>query len=124
IEIIGNDTEISAFYTENFPKNPYELMDPPEVLENLGRIGVEQPLTKDEDTVRVTAGIYEVGVHLEAGTYEVLDVFAPQSTELYLFREGEEPRVFEVSMNRMNYNVDEGGVGIEYGIRVEDGTDR
>ncbi|HIZ70835.1 MAG TPA: hypothetical protein H9808_03580 [Candidatus Atopostipes pullistercoris] len=107
IEIIGNDTEISAFYTENFPKNPYELMDPPEVLENLGRIGVEQPLTKDEDTVRVTAGIYEVGVHLEAGTYEVLDVFAPQSTELYLFREGEEPRVFELTLNEMIYNVDE-----------------
>ena len=82
-------------------------MDPPEVLENLGSIGVEQPLTKDEDTVRVTAGIYEVGVHLEAGTYEVLDVFAPQSTELYLFREGEEPRVFELTLNEMIYNVDE-----------------
>lgn len=107
IEIIGNDAEISVFYTENFPENPYQLMDPPQVLENLGRIGVEQPLTQDGDIVHLKAGIYEVGLHLEAGTYEVLDVFAPQSTELYLFREGEEPRVFELTLNEIIYNVDE-----------------
>ena len=107
IEIIGKDAEISAFYAESFPEDPYQLMTPPEVLENLGRIGVEQPLTKDRDRVNLTAGIYEVGPHLEAGTYEVLDVFAPQSTELYLFREGEEPRVFELTLDEMIYDVEE-----------------
>ena len=107
IEIIGKDAEISAFYAEGFPEDPYQLMTPPEVLENLGRIGVEQPLTKDGDRVNLTAGIYEVGLHLEAGTYEVLDIFAPQSTELYLFREGEEPRVFELTLDEMIYDVEE-----------------
>jgi len=110
IEIVGNDAEISVFYTENFPEDPYELMDPPPILENLGRIGVEQPLSKDGEIVNLTTGIYEVGVHLEAGIYEVVDVFAPQSTELYLFREGEEPRVFELTLNEIIYNVDAEGM--------------
>lgn len=99
IEIIGTNAEISAFYTPEFPEDPYVLMDPPEILETLERINVQQPVTVEEEEIFLTAGVYEVGTHLEPGTYEITDVFAPHNTELYLFRAGEEPRVFELILD-------------------------
>lgn len=105
IEIIGEDAEISAFYAEEFPEDPYLLMDPPQMLETLGRIEVQQPITVVEDTTTLTAGIYEVGVHLEPGTYEVTDFFAVHNTEMYVFHEGEEPRVFELIIDSANFEM-------------------
>lgn len=98
IEIIGQDAEITAFYTEEFPEDPYVLMDPPQILENLDQLRVSNPTVKDEtnQSVQLTAGIYEVGVHLEPGTYAYTLMQAPHNTELFLFREGEEVRVFEL----------------------------
>lgn len=105
IEIIGADAEISAFYTNEFPEDPYLLMDPPQMLETLGRVEVQQPITVVEDTTTLTAGIYEVGVHLEAGTYEVTDFFAVHNTEMYVFHEGEEPRVFELIIDSATFEM-------------------
>lgn len=99
IEIIGADAEVSAFYTNEFPEDPYLLMDPPQILETLGRIDVQQPITVTADITTLTAGIYEVGIHLEPGTYEVIDFFAAHNTEMYVFHEGEEPRVFELILD-------------------------
>lgn len=100
LTIVGTDAEVTAFYTENFPKDPYTLMSPPAVLENLGRLEVKDPIELQEhkDVVNLTAGIYEVGVHLDPGLYEIESVRAPHNTELYLFREKgeEEPHVFEL----------------------------
>ena len=101
IEIIGSDPEITVFYSDTLPKDPYILMDPPKVLVNLERLETPQAIELDEEnhTVSLSAGIYEVGEHLEPGTYELTDVQSVHSTELYLFREGEEPRVFELLVN-------------------------
>jgi hypothetical protein len=98
IEITGTNAEITVFFQETFPEDPYVLMDPPELLVNLERLDVQQPLTLSEDGQRIqlSAGIYEVGQHIEPGTYRVTDVQAVHTTELFLFEEGEEPRVFEL----------------------------
>lgn len=96
IEIIGESPEITVFYEEFFPEEPYFLMNPPEVLVNLDRLEVKNPVVQNGDAVELTAGIFEVGVHLEAGRYEIQNVDAPHNTEMYLFRAGEEPRVFEL----------------------------
>lgn len=98
MEIIGTDTEITVFYEAELPENPYILMDPPELLVNLDRLAVQQPLTISEagDQVEISAGIYEVGEHFEPSTYDITNVQAVHSTELFLFRAGEEPRVFEL----------------------------
>lgn len=109
IEIIGKDAQISAFYTSEIPDNPYVLMDPLQVLQNLGRIDVQNPILVEGDTTILSAGIYEVGVHLEPGNYEVVNFSAVQNTEMYLFHEGEEPRVFELILDEVIYEVDEDG---------------
>lgn len=98
IEIIGSDPEITVFYADEFPENPYILMDPPQLLLNLDRLVTPQPVVMDEEanSVQLTAGIYEVGVHLEPGLYEIQTVIAPHATELFLFHEDEEVRVFEL----------------------------
>lgn len=96
IEIIGERPEITVFYEENFPEEPYILMDPPEVLVNLGRLDVRNPVIHEEDGVELSSGIFEVGVHIEAGRYEIQHVDAPHNTEMYLFQAGEEERVFEL----------------------------
>ena len=98
IEIIGTNSEITVFYTEKFPEDPYLLMDPPEVLVNLDRLETQQPIVIDEEENRVqmTAGIFEVGRHLKPGLYEMKTVIAPHATELFLFHEGEDIRVFEL----------------------------
>lgn len=104
IEIIGQDTEVTVFYTESFPKDPYVLMNPPELLVNLDRLKVIQPLQTDDatQTVWLTAGIFEVGKHLEPGTYEMRTVQAPHNTELFHFRTDEEPRVYELILSEVN----------------------
>ncbi len=96
IEIIGERPEITVFYTKSYPENPYLLMEPPQVLINLDRLAVQDPVVEKGETVALTAGIFEVGVHLEADTYAIQFVDAPHHTELFLFREGEAPRVFEL----------------------------
>lgn len=96
IEIIGESPEITVFYAETFPENPYQLMDPPEVLVNLDRLAVQDPVVARGETIALTAGIFEVGVHLAAGEYAIQEIDAPHHTELFLFREGEETRVFEL----------------------------
>lgn len=103
IEIIGENPEITVFYAPEFPEDPYLLMEPPELLVNLEELEVTQPLVQNEaqQTVRLTSGIYEVGEHLEPGTYEITTVQAPHNTELYLFHEGEEARVFELIVDQV-----------------------
>jgi len=98
IEIIGEEPEITVFYEPTLPENPYQLMEPPELLVNLDELGVQQPIVQNEEneTIRLAAGIYEVGEQIEPGTYDITNVFAVHNTEMYLFREGEEVRVFEL----------------------------
>lgn len=101
IEIIGDDPEITVFYSSELPEDPYILMDPPELLINLDELDIQQPIIYDEatETIHLAAGIYEVGEHLEAGIYEVTAVHAVHNTEMYLFRKGEEVRVFELILS-------------------------
>lgn len=109
IEIVGTETEITAFYSAEFPEDPYVLMDLPTVIENQGFTEVQQPLAEiEEDVIMLAAGIYEVGVHLEPGTYEMTDVYAPHSTEMFLFQGDDEPRVFELLLNQKVIFVEEG----------------
>jgi len=98
IEIIGETPEITVFYESTLPKDPYILMDPPQLLVNLEELETEQPIVRNENnqTIRLTAGIYEVGEHLAPGVYDITSVRAVHNTEMYLFRVGEEPRVFEL----------------------------
>ncbi|HLR91430.1 MAG TPA: hypothetical protein VK048_00025 [Atopostipes sp.] len=109
LEITGMDTEITAFYSAEFPEDPYVLMDLPEVIENQGFTEVQQPLAEiEEDVFMLAAGIYEVGVHLEPGTYEMTDVYAPHNTELFLFQGEDEPRVFELLLEQEVIFVEDG----------------
>lgn len=96
VTVTGVDAEITAFYAPELPENPYELMSAIEVLENLDRLEVNQPIQMNGDELILTAGIFEVGEQLEAGTYELLAVSAVHDTEMYLFRKGEDVRVFEL----------------------------
>ena len=97
IEIIGRDPEITVFYSEQIPEDPYMLMDPPQLLVNLEQLFVQQPISRmDDNIIDLTTGIYEVGPHLEAGTYEILDFHAVHSTTIFLFNEEEDTRVFEL----------------------------
>lgn len=101
IEIIGDDPEITVFYGPELPADPYQLMDPPELLVNMDRLEFNQPIVIDEaqSAVTLTAGIYEVGIHLEPGHYEIKTVQASHSTELIRFRSGAEPAVFELHLS-------------------------
>ncbi len=98
IEVIGTNPEISIFYSEILPENPYLLMELPQLLQNLGRIDFQQAIevSADEKTVNLTAGIYEVGVHFPAGKYEIANLQAPHNTEMYIFQESNQPRVIEL----------------------------
>ena len=117
IEISGADPAFVVFYEEEIPENPfifdprhnYDLLaDPPVIEEDFSEEfegvqffgpGVQQPLEFREEDERVLmhGGVFEAGVHFEPGTYSVLETSAMHHTEFYLFRAGEEPRVFEVS---------------------------
>src|SRR5699024_12712140 len=72
IEIIGKDAQISAFYTSEIPDNPYVLMDPLQVLQNLGRIYVQNQILLECDIMFYSQGIYEVGFKLTPHQYKVL----------------------------------------------------
>ena len=96
IEIIGDDPQITIFYTAEIPEDPYVLMDPPELLVNMDRLAFQQPIVTDAASVTLSAGIYEVGEHLEAGHYEIKTIQAPHNTEMIRFRAGEEPAVYEL----------------------------
>lgn len=45
---------------------------------------------------QLIAGIYEVGKHIEPGSYEITNISAPRTTELYWFQKEKEPRVIEL----------------------------
>lgn len=96
IEIIGDDPQITIFYTAEIPEDPYVLMDPPELLVNMDRLDFQQPIVTDATSVTLSAGIYEVGEHLDPGHYKIETVQAPHNTEMIRFRAGEEPAVYEL----------------------------
>lgn len=100
ITIIGKEAEITVFYKSSLPNNPYILMKLPDLIQNLDRIDVQQPLkiSADGKIVHLTAGIYEVGQHLEAGKYVLSDMVAPHNTEMYIFSDSTSPRVIELLM--------------------------
>jgi hypothetical protein len=128
IELYGSEPEIVVFYQDKLPENPYvfdtrwedylaDLEEQGYELVEAGEDGgeneeeddfeaaatppQEQPLSISEDgnVVELKAGIYEVGNHFDAGTYEITFQSAPSYTELYLFRADEEPRIFDISEN-------------------------
>lgn len=125
IELIGNNPKVVIFYDEVLPEDPYvfdtrwedyiagleaegvEIVEHSEEdLEDIPGMGPssfmqEQPLviSKEEQTVEMNAGIYEVGKHLEAGTYEITEQSVPSHTAFYVFRGDIEPKVFELSKN-------------------------
>lgn len=125
IEIIGNNPSVIIFYDEMLPEDPYVFdtrwEDYLAELEAQGATlyeheegaeeefaGIEfieaeqiKPLEvlEDGNVIELRAGVYEVGVHFEPGTYEITDQISPSHTELYLFQNGEETRVFELSKN-------------------------
>lgn len=101
ITIIGTEAEITVFYEETLPKDPYVLMDVPDLTRNLDRINVQQPLEFFEDAgvIHLTAGIFEVGQHLEAGEYLLSDLLASHNTEMFIFDESSSPRVIELLMD-------------------------
>lgn len=99
IEIIGKDSEVTVFYSPEFPEDPYILMELPKLIENLGREDLHNPIEKTEDgkTIVLSAGIYEVGIHLKEGSYKIDNLEAPHSTEMYLFSDKDvEPKVIEL----------------------------
>lgn len=89
IEVIGERPEIMVFYEEEMPEDPYLLMELPEVIANTQ----ERNRIEMEDRPVLYAGIWEVGQHIEAGTYTVEEMSAPRSTELYVFRGDTDPSV-------------------------------
>lgn len=105
ITIIGTESEITVFYEERLPKDPYILMDVPDLTRNLDRINVQQPLeiTGNGRVVHLAAGIYEVGLHLDAGKYALSDMVAPHNTEMYIFSESSSPRVIELLIEEQKY---------------------
>lgn len=125
IEITGNNPKVVVFYEEILPEDPYifdtrwedyiagleaegvEMVEHSEEdLADIARMDPslsmqEQPIliSEEEQTVSINAGIYEVGVHLDAGTYEVTEESVPNHTAMYLFRKRIEPKVFDISKN-------------------------
>lgn len=115
IEITGVEPAFVVFYDSEIPEDPYifdpryvpsgeteEISEAEEAQDLLvGPMERSQPIEISEDgkIVELQAGIYEVGVHFEPGTYEINETGGPlllEYTEIFLFREGEETRVFEV----------------------------
>lgn len=126
IELIGNNPKVVIFYDEVLPEDPYifdtrweeylaareaegvEVLYPEDSMEEEELEGVdipvilqEQPLviSKDRQNVEMKAGIYEVGKHFEAGTYEITEQLVPSHTAIYVFKDKVEPRVFELANN-------------------------
>lgn len=117
IEITGVEPAFVVFYDEEIPETPYifdprwdnllgeteiEVSEVEEVFDGVPVFPKEeiiQPIELQEDgeVVEMVAGIYEAGVHFEPGTYRVTESLAMHQTEFFVFRKGEDPRVFEVS---------------------------
>lgn len=139
IEFSGQQPFARVFYAEELPEDSnildesqvavHDQQEEIEIVENEG-IEIflneqEQPINRLENDriIELKAGIYEAGKHFEAGTYEITEQSAPTQTELFLFREGEEPRVFEISENL--YGLYEGFVVESHGMApdlIEPGT--
>lgn len=104
ITIIGKDPEITVFYADKLPKNPYVLMELPELIKNLDRMHVQQPIGifQEGKVVHLTGGIYEVGNHLVAGEYSIDNLEAPHNTEMYLFRNSTDPEVIELLLEHQS----------------------
>lgn len=105
IEVIGTRPEITVFYEEVLPENPYILMDPPEQfayedeIEGSEEEWDESISSDDPPIIHLGAGIWEVGVHLDEGIYAFYGFSGQRQSELYLFRENEETRVFEMTFD-------------------------
>lgn len=118
IEIVGSTPEVVVFYADELPADPYvfdtreeefyadlEDLEEGEFItssESTGfEIEQEQPLKISEDgrMVELKAGIYEVGKHLEPGTYEMTEESAPTHTEIFLFSAENDTRIFEIKEN-------------------------
>lgn len=102
VEVIGDRPEITAFYEEELPEDPYILMDLPDVIVGTP---MEEEFSVEETTderAMLYSGIWEVGVHLDAGTYTIVDFQAPRDSELYIFHEGQEPRVIVLSLRQLS----------------------
>lgn len=125
IEITGNNPKVVLFYEDILPEDPYifdtrweeytaeieaeglEIVEHSE--EDLAGVPgfdpssfvQEQPvvISEEEGTIAINAGIYEVGVHLVAGTYEITEELVPNHTAMYVFRDSLEPKVFDISNN-------------------------
>ena len=102
LTIIGNAPEITVFYEETLPVDPYVLMDLPMIIENIGATNMQSPVKTIDDgkVVQLVAGIYEVGLHLEPGEYLLSDFEAPHNSEMYIFGESLTPRVIELLLNQ------------------------
>lgn len=104
IEIIGSQPEITVFYNEVLPENPYVLMDPPEAILNRAVFeeaeedeSEESPTISEQPVIQIGAGIWEVGVHLDPGKYIFSDFIGQRQSELYILRQNEEMDVVELS---------------------------
>lgn len=117
IEIIGEQANVVVFYADEIPEDPFIFDTRKEdyyaQFEDLeeGEIGgsysedetipveTDQPLTilENDQNLELKAGIYEVGKHFEPGLYEMTNGWVPTHSQAYLFREGEDVRVFEIA---------------------------
>lgn len=76
IELTGNDPIITVSYSDPvLPKSDYF----------------------SEEAIELISGHYEVGEHIEAGTYSFESISVPQTTVLYRFSKEGEVSVFELS---------------------------
>lgn len=93
IEVEGDTPEITVHYNEEALSNA--LMPGPEMLsESDSESGEDQT-----SAVTLLAGHYEVGKHLEAGTYALENVSAPRTAVLFHFTE-DDTEVVELTQNR------------------------
>lgn len=101
IEIIGENSQITAFYSDTFPDDPYVLMELPALIQTTGGTQLRNPIRvlETDQQFDLVAGIYEVGVHMPAGQYQVSHVEVPHHTEMFIFSESTDPRVFELVVN-------------------------
>jgi hypothetical protein len=117
IEIIGEQADVVVFYADEIPEDPYifdtrqeefdaqfEDLEEGEFVESYSEVEImpfeqEQPVNilDNGEIIHLKAGIYEVGEHFAPGLYEMSNGWVPTHSAAYLFREGEEVRVFEVA---------------------------
>lgn len=140
IEITGVDPAFAVFYEEEIPdqvfvfdprhnsellENPHEMVEEFEGVQVFEPV-IQQPLEfrEQDGMIQLRGGIFEAGVHFEPGTYSVVETNAMHHTEFFIFREGEEPRAFEVSeffsMGMIGKEFSEGEIESEIELKAGD----